>query len=153
MSALAFGTTIPFSWDPRSLLPPQEEACVPVQGGGEVQGEILSFEALLSFVKTKPHCIYPWGSDHMEEPGLAQQQNPPGAHPDLRRFWHVLFAPPSGPMHELRSVTCHTVAGHSSIPDFGGEVLLMTEHMLPFPVQCRPQPAQAEVGGGWHGKM
>lgn len=31
-------------------------------------------------------------------------------------------------------------------------MLLIMEHMLPFPAQCRRQPAQAEVGGGWHGK-
>lgn len=50
------------------------------------------------------------------------------------------------------SVVCQPAAGHPSNPSVGGDVLLVMEHMLPFPAQCRRQPAPAEVGGGWHGK-
>lgn len=33
-------------------------------------------------------------------------------------------------MSYVLSVACHTVAGHTSIPNFGGEMLLIREHML-----------------------
>lgn len=45
-------------------------------------------------------------------------------------------------MHELRSVACHTAAGHPSVPNFGGEMPLIMEHMSPF-------PARRGSRGGW----
>lgn len=52
----------------------------------------------------------------------------------------------------LCSVACHTAAGHPSVPNFVGEMPPIMEHMSPFPARHRRQPAQAEAGGGWHGK-
>lgn len=114
--------------------------------------------SLRGVLEMQPHSVFPWEVSTQSSQGaglvaLAQHQNPRGTHPDLRDFGMCCFPYLEVPcMSCVLSVACHTAAGHPSIPNFGGETLLITEHMLPFSAQCRRQPAQIEVGSGWHGK-
>lgn len=154
MAALAFGMGAPFL-GAMPLIPVSGRSICSSPRRWVAQGRSPSLRGVL---ETQPHSVFPWEASTQSSQGaglvaLAQHQNPRGTHPDLRDFGMCSFPYLEVPcMSCVLSVACHTAAGHPSIPNFGGETLLIAEHMLPFSVQCRRQPAQIEVGSGWHGK-
>lgn len=118
-----------------------------------MQGETPSFGAHLSFLKMRPHRVFPWGSEHTEQPKSWSGRSGPASKPTRRtprprRFWHALFSLPLGPTHELRSVCRLSYCGWPPIhpkfwrgdaPDYGAYVAL----------PCAVQKAASTSRGGW----
>lgn len=149
----------PTSWDLHSLLLPQEEAYDPLQGDGSTRWN-PRLHACLSFLKVQPHRIFCWGSECIEQQRSWVSKSGSASRsarsmPRPQRFWHPLSSLPLGPTHEMCSVCCLSCCGLPSIHPsqiLHGRCSWLWSICCPSLHRCRRQPAQAEVGGGWHGK-